>query len=83
MFSPERIANIYEWLLTNPFAQPQPPGTGRILLSNGREMIGTWGWHADLRIGHFTDTGGIQWIIDVDEIVAFSPVSTTPGASAT
>ena len=74
----KRLQAIYK-LLVDPHAPPQPPGTGRVSLSNGRELIGTWNWHVELGIAHMIDTGGIAWIIDIDEVVAFSPVSSTPG----
>jgi hypothetical protein len=62
-----------------PLAAPQPPGTGRILFKNGREMVGTWHWNINLLLGVLTDTAGIQWIIDVNEVAAFSPITETPG----
>jgi hypothetical protein len=60
-----------------------PPGTGKIMLSNGRELIGTWGWNLNLMLAQFTETDGTQWIIDVNAVIAFSPITASPTLTAT
>jgi len=72
MFNPAKYAFVYALPL------PVDAPVGVVLLSNGVRMVGSWLWYPTAGMGKFVETTGQTWVVNVADVVAFSPQAPVP-----
>lgn len=65
-------------ILELPGTDPAVQTYGTIMLSNGMEMAGNWTFYMHANLANFTDDKGVQWWIDVSQVIGYSPQPVTP-----